>query len=469
MTQHTHTQIYQLNRSGQYHAAMSLAEALYQRNNSINTLVDFVQLLIQHSHLDKAEEVLSNSNQSPAESLEVYHLYCDLYIYAGRTKDYNDLKLLYGESHEETGTGYISIDRTEKDLIPDRNYFVQQLGLLCERYGKSIFSGESSSNLVMELLATGHVHQALLKLRAVSDRIENKQLRYLLRAEISLVKGEYRIAEKRYRRLLGTVEDEALIWNRLGDVCLATGRTAVALDHYQKACTTTPEDIDSHLDLIRTYLVKGNTTAAKKVYLKAENLLNSYQLKMIRDLIEHSPKTRCEPRVLGLGWCEGGGSVIEVELLRTEESTALEITGHIGISMQDALHLAHRVALFTARSSFPDKPITGMQVHFPRGVIYKDGPSIGLAAYVGILGTILEKLPAKRVAYSGELTLHGQILGVGGIPGKLRTAYFAGVDRVFIPLENLPDLIQVEPHIKQALDIRLVSNVDQVVRELWPS
>jgi ATP-dependent Lon protease len=177
--------------------------------------------------------------------------------------------------------------------------------------------------------------------------------------------------------------------------------------------------------------------------------------------------------VTGLAWTPAGGDVLLVEASVMPGNGQLILTGQLG----DVMRESARAALTYARSRAGDlgiEPDTfqkrDMHVHVPAGAVPKDGPSAGITIACAMISALTGRKARKRVAMTGEITLRGRVLPIGGLKEKLLAAQRVGVTRVLIPRDNEPDLRDVPEETRAALEIILVEHMDQVVPQvLYPA
>ncbi len=171
--------------------------------------------------------------------------------------------------------------------------------------------------------------------------------------------------------------------------------------------------------------------------------------------------------VTGLAWTQVGGEVLKIEAVVTAGKGKLVSTGKLGDVMQESIQAA--LTVVTTRcadwgfdvSSLPKKDI---HVHLPEGATPKDGPSAGIGVCTALLSALLN-VPVKRtIAMTGEVTLLGDVLPIGGLKEKLLAAHRSGIKEVLIPLENEKDLKDVPDDILKDLEIIAVKSVDEVFR-----
>ncbi|NUN96197.1 MAG: endopeptidase La [Candidatus Omnitrophica bacterium] len=180
-------------------------------------------------------------------------------------------------------------------------------------------------------------------------------------------------------------------------------------------------------------------------------------------------KKRSQPDVgiaTGLAWTEVGGDLLSIEVAVLEGKGDLALTGQLGQVMQESA----RAALSFARSRAQQFGIPkefhrryDLHVHLPEGAIPKDGPSAGVTLATALISA-LAGVPARPdVAMTGEITLRGKVLPVGGIKEKVLAAHRAKVAHVLIPEENRKDLEDIPPSILRDIDIRTIRNMDEVL------
>jgi ATP-dependent Lon protease len=168
----------------------------------------------------------------------------------------------------------------------------------------------------------------------------------------------------------------------------------------------------------------------------------------------------------GLVWTEVGGDIIFIEAARMKGKRELILTGSLGSVMcesaQAALsYIRSNASLFNIPEEFFDNH--DIHVHVPAGAIPKDGPSAGATIAIALI-SLLTGRPARRdVAVSGELTLSGRILPIGGIKEKLLAARQAGVNVVVLPLKNKVDVKNLPEDVKKGLEIHLADTIEEIV------
>ncbi len=170
----------------------------------------------------------------------------------------------------------------------------------------------------------------------------------------------------------------------------------------------------------------------------------------------------------GLAWTPVGGDTLSIEVSLVPGEGAVELTGQLGDVMKESARIARSVVRFRADDFGIDPAFhkkTDMHLHVPEGAIPKDGPSAGITLATAMVSA-LTGIPVRRnVAMTGEITLRGRVLAIGGLKEKSLAAYRAGVDTIIIPFENKKDVQDIPEKVREKLTIIPVSRFDQVLRQ----
>ena len=170
--------------------------------------------------------------------------------------------------------------------------------------------------------------------------------------------------------------------------------------------------------------------------------------------------------VTGLAWTQAGGEILFVESLLTRGNGKTVITGQLGDVMKESV----QIAVSLVKSMFPDKAElfekNDLHVHVPAGAVPKDGPSAGITLTTALASLVTGTPVDAAYAMTGEVSLRGAVMPIGGLPEKLMAAQRAGVKRVFIPEENVDDLLDVAEEVKEALEIIPVHYVTEVLERV---
>ncbi len=170
----------------------------------------------------------------------------------------------------------------------------------------------------------------------------------------------------------------------------------------------------------------------------------------------------------GLAWTETGGAILQIEAAVMPGKGKLTITGKLGEVMQESVQAA--MSYVRSRSHQLGLPWDFYQrvdihVHVPEGAIPKDGPSAGITIATAIVSALLKQPVRHNVAMTGEITLRGRVLPIGGLKEKLLAARRAEIEKVLIPEENDKDLKEIPSKITRSLDIELVEHMDEVLKQ----
>jgi ATP-dependent Lon protease len=171
----------------------------------------------------------------------------------------------------------------------------------------------------------------------------------------------------------------------------------------------------------------------------------------------------------GLAWTSVGGEIMFIEATRMKGTGRTIVTGQLGDVMRESVQAAYSYVRSKAteleinETSFSDFDI---HIHFPAGAIPKDGPSAGVAIASTIASVMGEKPVRHDVAMTGEITLRGKVLSVGGIKEKVMAAQRANIKRVVLPVGNKRDLQDVPPEVKEGLEFVFAERVEDVWREV---
>jgi len=171
----------------------------------------------------------------------------------------------------------------------------------------------------------------------------------------------------------------------------------------------------------------------------------------------------------GLAWTEAGGDVLFVEAESYPGKGNLSLTGKLGEVMQESARAAVTYARANADELGIDKDFfekNDVHIHVPAGAIPKDGPSAGVTMAVALISTATDRPVIKDIAMTGEITLRGKVLPVGGIKEKVIAAHRAGVKKVILPEENEKDLEEVPDFVKEDMQFSFVKEVSEIIRQV---
>jgi len=170
----------------------------------------------------------------------------------------------------------------------------------------------------------------------------------------------------------------------------------------------------------------------------------------------------------GLAWTESGGDVLFIEVALMPGKGALLLTGQLGDVMKESCQAAMSYVKshwqnFGLKENFAKN--LDVHVHVPEGAVPKDGPSAGVAITTAIVSALTKRPVRKDVAMTGEITLRGRVLEIGGVKEKVIAAHRAGIKEVILPKDNKKDLIEVPKEIKKAIKFVFASDLDEVLKE----
>jgi ATP-dependent Lon protease len=272
------------------------------------------------------------------------------------------------------------------------------------------------------------------------DEKINIAMRYLMPKQIrsnGLKDDELLVSENAIRDIIRYYTREAGVRNlerEISKICRKVVKELVLRQHDQKI-TVTPRNIDKYLGVKRFR------------YGRAEE----------RDQVG---------QVTGLAWTEVGGELLTIESAIVPGKGKLIHTGQLGEVMQESIQAAttvvrSRAALLGIDPEFYQK--YDIHIHVPEGATPKDGPSAGVGMCTALVSSLSNIAVRADVAMTGEITLRGEVLPIGGLKEKLLAAHRGGISIVLIPEENLKDLAEIPKNVKDKLDIRSVKWIDEVL------
>jgi ATP-dependent Lon protease len=194
---------------------------------------------------------------------------------------------------------------------------------------------------------------------------------------------------------------------------------------------------------------------------------NLEQILGVRKFIpDELPQTDLVGVVTGLAWTSVGGETLEVEVNVVDGSGKLELTGNLGDVMKESVYAA--VSYIRSRAAEYELPADfyktkDIHVHFPEGAVPKDGPSAGIAICTAILSALTGATVRREIAMTGEISIRGRVLPIGGLKEKTMAALRHGIKTVIIPADNEKDLEEIDQTVRSALNFITVRHVDTVI------
>lgn len=278
---------------------------------------------------------------------------------------------------------------------------------------------------VIELSSYSHIE----KFNIAKKHLIKKEL-----AKHKLTARQLKITDDAIEKIISSYTREAGVRNLEKQIANICRKACIALENGKKSVTVTSNNISDFLDT----------------------------KKYNDDII---PKENQIGVVNGLAWTQVGGTMLPIEVSVLDGTGKIELTGNLGDVMKESAKIA--VSYIRSKSEYYalDKEFyknKDIHIHAPEGAIPKDGPSAGLAVTTALLSE-LSQIPIKRkVAMTGEISLKGNALPIGGLKEKSMAAYKAGCDTIIIPKDNVKDLDEINDEVKQSVNFVSVSNFDEV-------
>lgn len=217
--------------------------------------------------------------------------------------------------------------------------------------------------------------------------------------------------------------------------------------------------------------VKGGNEKGEPA--KGEKKIITVNRKHLKDYLDSKPirhdkvlksKGQQPGIVTGLAWTQAGGDILFIETMLVEGAQKTVVTGQLGDVMKESARIAQTVV----KNILPDKAQAfdkkELHIHVPAGAVPKDGPSAGITLTTALASLITGKAVDPEIAMTGEMSLRGQVMPIGGLPEKLMAAVRAGVKTVLIPKDNVEDLEDVAEEVKAKLNIIPVHDVAEVLK-----
>jgi ATP-dependent Lon protease len=181
---------------------------------------------------------------------------------------------------------------------------------------------------------------------------------------------------------------------------------------------------------------------------------------------DHGDRTDEIGLAMGIAWTEAGGDVLPVEVSLMDGKGSLLLTGQLGEVMQESA----QAALSNARSHAHELSLgdvnfdkLDIHIHVPEGAVPKDGPSAGITMATALISALIQRPVHRDVAMTGEITLRGRVLPIGGLKEKVLAAHRAGLKTVLLPQQNKKDMIEIPRQVKRDLEFVFVSRMDEVL------
>jgi len=217
--------------------------------------------------------------------------------------------------------------------------------------------------------------------------------------------------------------------------------------------------------LARKVVKKVVNGEEKKVEINSKNIPDFLGVKKFKyGEVESEDKVGI---VTGLAWTEFGGEILKIESIHMPGKGKMQITGKLGDVMQESVKAAKSFVRSKSLEYGIIPPIfekKDFHIHVPEGATPKDGPSAGIGMVTSIVSSITNNPVYKNIAMTGEVTITGQVLPIGGLKEKLLAAHRAGIKQVIIPKDNEKDLTDIPKKVREDIKITTVENVDEVLK-----
>jgi ATP-dependent Lon protease len=213
--------------------------------------------------------------------------------------------------------------------------------------------------------------------------------------------------------------------------------------------------------VVRKNYTVGGVNIEKQIVITDKNL--SEYLGKVKFIKEKASRKNEVGIVRGLAWTAAGGDTLEIEVNVLGGKPELILTGNMG----DVMRESAQIALSYVRSVVRKNQIfeeNAIHIHIPEGAVPKDGPSAGITMATAIYSAVTGKPVDASTAMTGEVTLRGRVMPIGGLKEKLLAAKTAGLKRVLVPLENKSDVEELEEEIVHGLEIVYVSDMKEVLK-----
>ncbi len=269
--------------------------------------------------------------------------------------------------------------------------------------------------------------------------------------ETGLAKTDIRFTDGALRKIISEYTSEAGVRGLKKQIQAVCRKAAV-------------EIVEARLEDKSKQAEEGEAPKKPKTLVVAERNVEKFLGKKI---INHDKVMKDNPAgvVTGLAWTQAGGEILFIESVAMDGGGHIHLTGQIGDVMKESAETAVSLVKSTFMGSGYDFSGKDIHIHIPEGAVPKDGPSAGITMFTAVVSLVTGKPVSPYLAMTGEISLRGQVLPIGGLPEKLMAAERSGVKKVLIPKENVRDLEDVPAEIRGKLEIVPVTNVSEVIRE----
>ncbi len=283
---------------------------------------------------------------------------------------------------------------------------------------------------------------------------------------MGIKKGQLKITDSALKEIINEYTMESGVRDlkkSIETICRTAAVDLVRMQTAAKDKTDASESSSSDMEPENTQS-KHSTEKKKPLTVSRHNLtkyLGRPQIHAERRLASADPGV-----VTGLAWTRAGGAILFIESKLTEGKGNLKITGQLGDVMKESV----QIALSLVKSLYPKECKVfedhDLHIHVPAGAVPKDGPSAGITLTTALASLVTGKAVSTDIAMTGEVSLRGGVMPIGGLPEKLMAAQRAGIKRVFIPAENVEDLEDIADEVKEKLDIVPVKKVTDILKQV---
>ncbi|MCC6335188.1 MAG: tetratricopeptide repeat protein [Myxococcales bacterium] len=426
-------------------AILHAAEAVRFSPEDVKRRVMLADLLVQRRLPERARAILEEAQR----------------LFPTDPQVAKELKNLYVELGDEVASEKVAGER-------DRAYFQKQAKSTLSSARVSALLTSAPLKRLAEELAKGDLPGAHRALGAVSEGERAQAGFHFLLGELRLLERSFDAAEAAFTRALEAKPDLGVAWNRLGDLAQGKNDLKGAVTLYKKAILFGEDDANAWEDLGDIHATLGEKDKAQKMYrTAAQKEPGGSAAKKLESLAapQKLESTPAVGKVGVLGWSPTGGAVSPLEAVAVDGKGELIFSGNVGPTGKEAASVAFSVIKARSRDLGVDGLVRtfDLHLHFTDTAIGKDGPSAGLALLLAGVSAFTQKPLKPALAATGELTLHGVVMAVGGIHEKLVAAHLAGVKTVLLPKQNLKDARALPDEVTRGLELIFVESVAEAI------
>ncbi|MCP3898536.1 MAG: endopeptidase La [Desulfobacteraceae bacterium] len=290
----------------------------------------------------------------------------------------------------------------------------------------------------------------------LKDRMETLELNGYIEEEKIKIATKYLIPRQRYENGL-----------KSSQIQITNGAIRAIISGYtrESGLRNLEREIGSVCRGVAAKIVEENTSSKKTIKVLKEDIPKF--LGVERNMPDHTIKAACSGVVLGLAWTPFGGEILYIEAASMKGASLLTLTGHLGEVMKESANTAlsyirSKTSSFNIDEAFFEEH--DIHIHVPEGAIPKDGPSAGVAMLTALMSLIIGKPVQKRLAMTGEITLRGDVLPVGGIKEKVIAAQRSGIRNIILPRWNEKDIEDVPEKIKKKIKFFFTDTMEEVLK-----